>query len=274
MPQPPKNTREFSSLLEVVKALRGPKGCPWDKEQNHQSLTRYAIEEAFELCEAIDQLEKEGSESSHRALIEELGDLLFQVVLHAEVARQEERFEIADVIEAINSKMIRRHPHVFSDLEVSGTEEVIKNWSQIKAEEKKTLKPESQQKPFDVPGALPALLRAHKIGEKTKALNFDWPDWSSVLDKVDEELGELKEALESEGLERQKEELGDVLFSLAQLARHLGIDPEQALRQTNQRFEGRFVCARQMAQEQGLDWLSLGPKALEELWTQAKKQHP
>ncbi len=281
MPQPPKNTKDFSALLEVVKALRGPDGCPWDKEQEHSTLTRYAIEEAFELSEAIDQ-------DDTPALIEELGDLLFQVALHAEIARQEERFAIEEVIEGICEKMIRRHPHVFSDVKVSGTTEVIANWSQIKAAEKAAKaaggaagagggsdstapnSPPSDPVLFDIPQALPALLRAHKIGEKTERLNFDWPHVSAVMEKVDEELAELKQALAQESPERQAQELGDLLFSLAQLARHLKVDPEQSLRQTNQRFERRFHRARQLAAQQQLNWMDLSEEQLESLWQQAK----
>ncbi len=155
MPKPPNNLRDFAGLVKVVEHLRGPEGCPWDKEQSHETLTRFAIEEAFELGEAIDS-------GDQKAIRDELGDLLLQVVLHSEIARQEGRFDVNDVIQNISEKMVRRHPHVFADVKVNTSEEVLSNWTEIKAKEK------GHKDPFDIPKALPSLLRAHKIGEKTK----------------------------------------------------------------------------------------------------------
>lgn len=265
--QPPSKTRDFQALVEVVKALRGPEGCPWDKEQTHQSLTQYALEEAHELVEAIEV-------GNTDDMVEELGDLLLQVVLHAEVGRQAGSFELADVIQSINDKMIRRHPHVFADVDAKTSKEVLKNWAEIKAEEKKLKQGRNTHKErvFDVPVTLPALQRASKIGHKTKKLNFDWPDVSGVLEKVEEELGELKEALAQDGLNEQKHELGDLLFSLAQLARHLEFDPEQALRETNQRFENRFTTMQTISMENGQDFATLKEDELEALWQAAKKR--
>ncbi len=281
MINPPKEFRTFESFLHIVEALRGPDGCPWDKEQTHRSLTPYAIEEAHELAEAIEG----GSETE---MVGELGDLLLQVVLHAEIGRQENRFDIHDVIEAIGNKMVRRHPHVFGDTTVSGTAEVLKNWQQIKAEEKQTEASGNKhdktpykksndsantqfQTRFEIPIHLSALTRSQKIGSKTKAHRFDWPDWKGVLAKVEEELQELRGAIDNNDKGHQEAELGDLLFSLAQLARHLDIEPEQALRTTNRRFEQRFFTMKSLASAEGRDFDSLTEADLEQLWQQAKK---
>ncbi|MCB0357897.1 MAG: nucleoside triphosphate pyrophosphohydrolase, partial [Bdellovibrionales bacterium] len=211
MPKAPEKLNTFASLTEVVKILRGPDGCPWDKEQTHQTLTQYAIEEAFELAEAIDT-------GSRDEIIEELGDMLLQVVLHAEIARQSANFDIHDVIESIAEKMVRRHPHVFSDVQAETAEDVIVNWAKIKAEEKKNKR---QNESFDIPKNLPALIRSQKIGHKTKKSNFDWQTSQQVMAKIEEELAELKEALTTQDKPAQQSELGDLLFSVVQLARHL-----------------------------------------------------
>ncbi|MGE0763496.1 MAG: nucleoside triphosphate pyrophosphohydrolase [Bdellovibrionales bacterium] len=259
MPQPPKNLRHFSSLVEVVTALRGPEGCPWDKEQTHQTLTRYAIEEAAELSEALDSGDPE-------AIREELGDVLLQVVLNAEIARQTGTFNIEDVIETLNRKMIHRHPHVFATTKVDGAAQVVSNWHQLKAQEKK-------DKPLSggLPAALPALLASQKIGEKTKAYRFDWARLEDVVAKVEEELAELKDALTHQDKGAQMRELGDLLFSLAQLARHMGGDSEQALRQTNLRFEKRFLKMFELLKTSGLDPAKASAEQLERHWQLAKQ---
>ena len=257
MPKAPTNLREFEALLKVVEALRGPDGCPWDKEQTHLSLARFAIEEAHELAEAI-----ESGEIS--AICEELGDVLLQVALNAEIARQEGKFDVSDVIQSINEKMIRRHPHVFANTKVESSAEVLKNWTEIKAKEKGT-----DATGFAVPVALPALLRAHKIGEKTKKVSFDWENATQCLDKVHEELAEF-EAARSESKDRLEAELGDLLFSIAQLARHLDLDAEQALRKTNVGFERRFFRMQELVRSDGKDWSSLSAQDKETYWKRAK----
>lgn len=288
MPTPPKNLREFSALMKVVEHLRGPQGCPWDKEQNHQTLTRYAIEEAFELSEAID--------SGVRAdIVEELGDLLLQVVLHSEIGRQSGLFTIEDVMESISSKMIRRHPHVFGDVKVSGSGEVLKNWAELKASEKlaraaagdkggvadgadgaaasSEASNASIAKPlsFDIPVSMPALIRSQKIGEKTEKVNFDWSTPTEVLVKIEEEVAELREAMDANAkLDIIESEIGDALFSLAQLARHLDLDSEQALRKTNQRFERRFQKMQSLVVSDGLEWSALDAPEREKYWQKAK----
>lgn len=262
MVKPPLDLRKFDSFVEIVEALRGPDGCPWDKEQTHRTLTPYAIEEAHELAEAIET-------GDGREVIGELGDLLLQVVLHAEIGRQEKRFDIHDVVEAISEKMVRRHPHVFGDVRVSGSGEVLANWSKLKAQEKKTKKVEDR---FDVPLSLPALSRSHKIGDKTQRLRFDWPNATEVMKKVDEEIAELHEEMKDQGNEAALEhEIGDVLFSVTQLARHLGLEAEQCLRTANARFEKRFFEMRKAIAASGRDYDTLSTEELEAEWQKAKR---
>lgn len=271
MPKPPNNLEEFSSLIKVVEHLRGPQGCPWDKEQTHESLTRFAIEEAHELAEAINSGNK-------LHFIEELGDVLLQVILHSEIATQAGEFTIHDVIETLNEKMIRRHPHVFADTQVSSSAEVLKNWSEIKAEEKAKDKSKPQNPlSFDIPLDLPALMRSHKIGDKTRKIHFDWGRAEEVFLKVEEEVAELKEALQSfvsdldaTKISHLESEIGDVLFSVAQLARHLDLDSEQALRKTNRRFERRFAKMQDLVTTAGLHWSALSPAERESFWQAAK----
>jgi tetrapyrrole methylase family protein / MazG family protein len=262
MVKPPKELRSFESLVEVVKALRGPDGCPWDKEQTHRTLTPYAIEEAHELAEAIER-------GQSQEMVDELGDLLLQVALHSEIGRQEGRFDIHDVIEALNTKMVRRHPHVFSDTKVETSGEVLQNWAVIKASEK-AAKGSAEPTRFDVPLNLPALSRASKIGSKTKKFKFDWSKPEEVLAKVDEELREVREAIKSGSAEEKESEIGDLLFSVAQLARHLDIEPEQALRVTNQRFENRFFKMKDLAKKDARVFEELTPAELEEYWRRVK----
>ena len=261
MPKAPENLREFAGLLKVVESLRGPDGCPWDKEQTHQSLTRFAIEEAHELAEAIDS-------NDARALRAELGDVLLQVVLHSEIARQAGAFDIFDVIQGLNEKMVRRHPHVFASAKADTSEQVLTNWAEIKAAEKKAKgKPD---KLFDIPQGLPALLRAHKIGEKTTKLAFDFDTADQAFAKVDEENAELREAVDAEDHAGIESELGDVLFSVVQAARLLGVDSEQALRKTNLRFEKRFEKMQELVKAEGRDWKDLAAEDKEKYWKAAK----
>jgi tetrapyrrole methylase family protein/MazG family protein len=259
MPKAPENLREFEGLIKVVEFLRGPDGCPWDKEQTHETLTRFAIEEAHELADAIDS----GDVNEIR---DELGDVLLQVILHSEIARQEGRFNIYDVVQTISEKMVRRHPHVFGDVVAETSAAVLKNWAEIKAAEKgrkKTL--------FDVPKGMPALLRAMKIGEKTKKVDFDWESPEQCWDKVAEELGELQAAVKT-GIKNDIEaEFGDLLFSLAQWARHSGLDPEQALRKTNMSFEERFAKMQELVKVDGREWASLNATDKENYWKKAKR---
>ncbi|MES2962468.1 MAG: nucleoside triphosphate pyrophosphohydrolase [Bdellovibrionota bacterium] len=270
MVKPPADLEKFDSFVEIVAALRGPDGCPWDKEQTHRTLTPYAIEEAHELAEAIEA-------GTTPDVVGELGDLLLQVILHAEIGRQEKdpakNFDIHDVVRAISEKMVRRHPHVFGDTKVSDSNEVLDNWSKLKAEEKIRAGKEKTEDPvrFDVPVSLPALQRAHKIGDKTQRLRFDWSSPGEVMKKVDEEVAELHEEMKDETDKAALEhEIGDVLFSVAQLARHLGLEAEQCLRTANSRFETRFFAMKKAIAASGRNYDSLKPEELEAEWQKVK----
>lgn len=268
MPIAPTNLRSFESLVQIVKDIRGPDGCPWDKEQTHETLTQYAIEESFELVEAIESAEPRPIKD--RNIKEELGDVLFQVILHSQLATDREAFDIMDVIQVLNEKLVRRHPHVFSDSKVSGTQEIIDNWEKIKKAEKASLPPKPQGH-LDVP-PLPALQQAWKIGKRTEKVKFDWENAQGVYEKVQEEYQELDEALDEENIEHIEHELGDALFSLAQLARHLQLEPEQVLRKANQRFLQRFNLMVDLSQKDNLDFLTLSLTEKENFWQKAKAQ--
>lgn len=277
MPQAPDNFNLFESLMQIVRSLRGPEGCPWDKEQTHHTLAPYAIEEVYEFVEAI--------ESGNDALVkDELGDVLFQVALHAALAEERNAFKIQDVLTNINEKLVRRHPHVFSGKVVSGVDEVWKNWEEIKREEKKNSQKKSSG-PFDFPDHLPALQRAHKIGVKSQKLQFDWANSDDVLKKVWEEINELQaekkkvdsipntdQALKQTTHAAMEDEFGDVLFSLCQWARHQAIEPEQALRKANRKFETRFNAMMAIVESENKNWNALTDSEKEEFWTKAKKQ--
>lgn len=262
MPQPPQDLRRLESLLQILRDLRGPDGCPWDKEQTHQSLTPYALEETAELIEALESGDDQRTK-------DELGDVLFQVVLHCQLAQERGAFGFEDVMENLSAKMIRRHPHVFAGTQAKDSGEVIRNWDSIKKAERPT---PASPGTLDVPIHLPALQRAAKIGHRTRKLKFDWPDAESVMGKVREELREFDEALEGDRDDEIRHELGDVFFSLAQLSRHLGYDPEQILRTANRRFETRFEAMMALCRAQGLTWENLDDDAKETLWSQIKAQ--
>ncbi|MGE3974973.1 MAG: nucleoside triphosphate pyrophosphohydrolase [Bdellovibrionales bacterium] len=260
---PPSDHRKFESLLEVMKGLRGPGGCPWDLEQTHKTLIPYAIEEACELGEAI-----ESGDQNH--IIEELGDVLLQVVFHAEMGRQENRFDIYDIIESVCSKLVRRHPHVFAQDNVQDSTEVLQNWEKIKAAEKKN--GEEKPKTLGGPLSLPALHRSQKIGEKTKRAKFDWTTVEQVIKKLDEERSELDEALNAKNPQEIEIEMGDFLFTAAQLARHLNLDAEHTLRLANNKFEKRYFRMHELVKKAGKDWEQLSNDEKEEFWEQSKRQ--
>lgn len=260
---------QFKNLVEIVAQLRGPNGCPWDQEQTQLSLCQYILEEAYELVEAIESRDQ-------GAIKEELGDFLFQVILQAQVAKDNKDFEITQVIEAINEKMIRRHPHVFSQTGERSLDEIWKNWHRLKGEENK-----GKPKPvFNYPQNMPALQAAAKIGVKSKAYAFDWTRIEDVFAKIQEEIEEtriaLNDYLKPKSQEKSKQELeheiGDVLFSVAQLARHAGLDPEQSLRKANKRFETRFNKVLELAGLSREDFAALADAQKEEFWQQAKDQ--
>ena len=247
-------------LAEIVRILRAPGGCPWDAEQTHQSIRRNFLEEAYEAVEAID-------EGSPEHLREELGDVLLQIVLHAQMEREAGRFDLNGVADGICKKLIYRHPHVFGDVQVSGTGEVLSNWEALKRKEK------GQATNTDaleaVARSLPALWRAEKVQKKAKKAGFDWPDISGALDKLSEELGELRQAVEAgSGAE---EELGDLLFSAVNAARFLGADPEEALQAATDKFIRRFRQVEALAAREGRRMEDMPLEELDRLWETAKR---
>jgi tetrapyrrole methylase family protein/MazG family protein len=233
-------------LLAVMERLRGPDGCPWDREQTHASLARHLLEETHETLEAIDSGDPD-------RLREELGDVLLQVVFHAELARQEGTFDVDDVAQAITAKLVKRHPHVFGDVEVASASQVLVNWERIKHEEK-------GEHPIDqeIPATLPALARAAKVQRRAAGYGFDWRTADAALAKVHEELAELEEAPP----ERAEDELGDLLFAVASVARRLDLDPESALRRATARFADRFERLKDRARADGVDLATLSEDEL------------
>ncbi|MCX8071847.1 MAG: nucleoside triphosphate pyrophosphohydrolase [Candidatus Binatia bacterium] len=252
----------FGELVRIMERLRGPGGCPWDRAQTHQSIKAYLIEEAYEVAEAIE-------EEDYEELRKELGDVLLQVVFHAQMAREAGRFTVEDVLAHINEKMIRRHPHVFGAATAETPEEVLRNWARIKAEERKA-EEKDRSVLSGVPRALPALQRAHRLGEKAAHVGFDWSDARAVLSKVHEELAELEAALHKESAEQAAHELGDLLFALASLGRHLRLHAEDVLQQASDRFIARFRRVEEALAARGLDPQAATPDLWDELWKQAK----
>jgi len=266
---------DIARLLEIMAALRTPRtGCPWDLEQDFASIAPYTLEEAYEVVDAIER-------GDLADLRDELGDLLLQVVFHARMAEEQGSFAFGDVVEAITRKLIRRHPHVFGNTEDLSPEAVKSLWDSIKAEEKAERRAARESigqgsEPHEarflggIPTALPALTRAQKLTAKAAKVGFDWPEAAQVIDKIHEELEEVKEASSSGRKDRIEDEIGDLLFSVTNLARHFGIDPERALRRTNAKFERRFssIEAALERQDRTLDEASL--EEMEKLWVAAK----
>ena len=257
-------TDSMQKLLDIMDKLRDPGGCPWDREQTLRTLTPYLLEEAHEVIEAIES----GDAEHHK---EELGDLLFQVVFQARIAREEGKFDFAQVCDGIADKLTRRHPHVFGDVSVSGSREVIKNWERIKADERKEKGLEKRSAIGGVPSGLPALVRAERLTEKAGAVGFDWPDVKSVMAKVHEELRELEEAMAREVPEQVEQELGDLLFALANLGRHVKVHPEEALRATLRKFTARFGYIEEKLAERGKTPRESNLAEMDALWNEAKE---
>ena len=257
----------FARLVEIIARLRAPDGCPWDREQTHMTLRPHLIEETYEVLHAIEQSDDDN-------LREELGDLLMQPIMHAQIAAEEDRFDIAGVLEGIADKLVRRHPHVFGEVDVENSEEVLRNWDAIKKQEKGTKQNAVGSTPEPVleaiPTSQPALMLALEISKKAAKLGFEWPDAAGVLDKLHEEVDELQEAMNGVNRERISEELGDLLFTVVNIARWQKINPELALRDMTTRFKHRFAHMEIAATENGLALESLSPEQWEELWQQAK----
>jgi ATP diphosphatase len=251
----------ISRLLEVMRRLRAPEGgCPWDREQDFASIAPYTIEEAYEVADAIARGEPGDIQS-------ELGDLLFQVVFHAQMGQERGWFDFASVADAISSKLTERHPHVFGDARKGSTAELNRAWEDHKARDRAARGGESHSELADVPLALPALARAAKLGKRAGRVGFDWPDASGVRAKIEEELAEVAGASDAE----RAGELGDLLFAVANWSRHLGTDPEEALRLANAKFERRFRAMEALARQRSLALAKLDPAAWEALWNEVKQ---
>jgi MazG family protein len=265
----------FEKLVDVQARLRAPKGCPWDREQTHQSLRTYLIEEAYEVLEALES----GNDAK---FAEEMGDLLLQIVFHSQIAREAGRFTVTEVIREIHDKMIRRHPHVFGKTRAQDSAEVLRNWEQIKAEERRTSRKDSDlsspgetaEEPSLLDGvsnALPATLEGFQLTRKASRIGFDWEDASGVFEKMQEETGELKKALSEQDQLKMEEELGDLLFAAVNLSRFLKIDPEIALKKANRKFSHRFRTMEWLARRNGREFKDLRRQEMEAFWEAAKK---
>ncbi|MRX72962.1 nucleoside triphosphate pyrophosphohydrolase [Bacillus lacus] len=255
---------KFDSFREIVAELRGPDGCPWDKEQTHESLKKYMIEECYEVLEAIDEEDEEH-------LAEELGDVLLQVVLHAQIGEDNGMFSIEDVIRTVSEKMIRRHPHVFHGTEVESSEEALSNWDEIKKQEKRD-KGQTESLLSSVAASLPALSKAYHLQKKAAKAGFDWPEAAPIWSKVEEELNEFREEIEKpDGSPRRaKKEFGDILFSLVNMARYYKIEPEEALLSANQIFSKRFSYIEEQAAVTRRKLEDMTLQEMDELWEKAK----
>jgi MazG family protein len=274
----------FEKLVALQARLRGPRGCPWDGEQTHATLRRYLIEETYEVLDAMES-------GDPRKFCEELGDLLLQVVFHAILAEETRHFTISDIIESVHSKMVRRHPHVFGEVEAPTSAAVLKNWEQIKAQERAEMR---ARKPgassgsasvvesilAGVPRSLPAVLEADQLTHRASRVGFDWDDLAGIFDKLEEEKREIESILQSESAPKGtlhkpfpglEEEVGDLLFAGVNVARFLGVDPEVALKSANRKFRQRFQWMESAAAREGLRFADLPRSRMEELWNQAKR---
>jgi MazG family protein len=255
-------TDALERLLSIMERLRGPQGCPWDREQTLQTLRPYVLEETYEVLEAIDS----GDPREH---CEELGDLLLQIVFQAQLASEERQFDFADVAEAISKKLVSRHPHVFGQAQVDDAEGVLRQWAALKREEKKA-KGRGESALEGVPREMPALARADRLTEKASRVGFDWPDPAGARAKLDEELAELDEALAAGNAEELEHELGDVLFAAANLGRKLGVPPEEALRGAVGRFISRFGHVERELARRGVPHGRATLAEMDALWEEAK----
>lgn len=258
-----KDNYNFYDLVEILRVLRQPGGCPWDAEQTHESIRRNLIEETYEVIEAIDKKDSE-------LLCEELGDAILQVVFHAQIEQDAGGFDIDDVCDGICKKLIIRHPHVFGDVIADTTEEVLANWDAIKMQTKSQ---KTQAEVLDsVSHALPALVRSHKVQHKASKCGFDWKDVQGALDKLSEEVSELKEAVASSDKQACFDELGDVLFSAVNVSRFIDVEPEHALSSSCDKFIARFAKVEDLAISRGIDMKSATLEELDAIWDEVKKQ--
>ncbi len=256
-----KDRYSFEDLLEIMRILRSGEGCPWDREQTHESLKKYLIEETYEVLEAIDLKDRD-------KLVEELGDLLLQIVFHARIAEEAGMFSMDDVITGICRKMVLRHTHVFGDAKAETAEDVVNNWEAIKKKEKGAKSQTEVLK--SVPANLPALMRSYKVQQKAAQVGFDWDNIEDVFSKVIEEINELRDVYKSKNVARITEEVGDVFFALVNLSRFLGTQPELALNATTNKFIARFEFMEKESREAGRKLEEMTLAEMDELWNKAK----
>ena len=254
----PRNLSQFATLIDIIARLRSPDGCPWDRKQTHASMRENLLEECYEVLEALDR-------GDSAKLCEELGDLLMQVVMHAQIAAESGEFELGDVIKSISAKLIRRHPHVFGSLKVKNADEVLLNWEALKKRERA----KDTSMLDNVPRHMPALAYSQELQRRVARVGFDWEDLDGVIDKLAEEVGEFRR---SESEEEKEAEFGDLLFTLANIARRLGISLEAALRQANRRFYQRFSYMEKVCRERGANFAELSFEEQNALWEEAKKK--
>ncbi|MCX7696741.1 MAG: nucleoside triphosphate pyrophosphohydrolase [Bacteroidales bacterium] len=247
--------QKFEKLIEIIDTLR--KECPWDKEQTFESLRRLTIEEVYELSHAI-------LERDYENLKEELGDLIMHVVFYATIAKEQNLFDLANIIEAINNKLIRRHPHVFGEIHVNGQKDVLENWEKIKISEGKKSVLQG------IPSSLPPTIKAYRIQEKVAAVGFDWENAEDVFSKIEEEIKELKATFKDSNKEKIRAELGDVFFSLINLARHLSLDPDDCIEQTNKKFIHRFSTLEKAFTEKGKNIQEANLEEMDRIWNEIK----
>jgi tetrapyrrole methylase family protein/MazG family protein len=253
-----KNPNNFAVLKEIIAKLRSPEGCPWDRKQTHASLRPYLIEECYEVLQALEK-------GTPQKLCEELGDLLLQIMLHAQIAAEAEQFDIDDVVRGISGKLVHRHPHVFGGRKVQDAGEVELNWQALKQEERE----EGESLLSGVPEQMPALAYSQSIQRRVAGVGFDWEEVDEIIDKLAEEVAEIKQAPNQQ---EKAQEFGDLLFTLANIARRLDIDLEMTLRSANQRFCRRFACMEKLCRERGLNFSSLSLDEQNALWEEAKRK--
>ncbi len=256
-----KDSYKAEDLVEIMRLLRAPGGCPWDAEQTHTSIKKNLIEETYEVIEAINKEDNE-------LLCEELGDLMMQVVFHAQMEQENGTFDFDDVCDGVCKKLIERHPHVFGQVTVLGVDDVLTNWDEIKRKTKK--QKTTTDSMLSVPRELPALMRATKLQKKAADVGFDWSEVSGALDKLEEEISELRLAIQNEDKENMSEELGDILFSAVNVSRFIKTDAEEALTAASDKFLSRFTKVEKLAQERNIDMKSVGIDELDKLWDEAK----
>ena len=252
-----KSVEEFARLVEIIARLRGPDGCPWDKKQTHSSLREFLLQETYEVLESLD-------EQDQKKLSQELGDLLLQIMLHSRIAEDNQEFKLDEVLLNLNTKLIRRHPHIFGDTKVKNAEEVVHNWEEIKKTERQT-----EASALDsVPRGMPAMAYSHEIQRRAAQTGFDWENIEGVIDKLVEEVKEFKESVTQS---EKEEEFGDLFFTLVNIAGRMGIDTESSLRKANQKFYRRFTLMEKLSRQRGLNFNRLTSAQQNRLWDEVKQ---